>query len=136
MVLVCKYCFPCQFPLFSNIKYNLAKSEGLGSVLTGRRFGGSMTMNKPYMVGEAGPEIVTPYGFGGRVSPIKYNVPRSAMSPELMEAVNNTNIANSSSLVYNINVDASGMSDPKDLAKYIVSTIKAEKNSRSFGRGV
>ncbi len=117
-------------------QYNLAKSEGLGSVLTGRRFGGSMTMNKPYMVGEAGPEIVTPYGFGGRVSPIKYNVPRSAMSPELMEAVNNTNIANSSSLVYNINVDASGMSDPKDLAKYIVSTIKAEKNSRSFGRGV
>ena len=51
---------------------------------------------------------------GERVSPIKYNGPRSAISPELMEAVNNTNIANSSILVYNINVDASGMSDPKD----------------------
>ena len=116
--------------------YNSIKTAGLATVLTGRRFGGSMTMNKPYLVGESGPEVVMPYGFGGRVSPIKYNVPRSAMSPELMEAVNNTNIANSSSLVYNINVDAAGITDPKGLAKYIVSTIKAEENARSFGRSV
>ena len=113
-------------------------ANGAGAIYTpfnGRQFGGSMTMNKPYLVGENGPEVVMPYGSGSKVDP-KFSIPRSSVSPELMEAVSNINVANSSSLVYNINVDAAGVTDPKSLAKYIVSTIKSEENARSFGRSV
>ena len=107
--------------------YNKVKSEGLAS-LVGRKFGGSMTMNKPYMVGENGPEIVMPYGSGGKVVPIKYNVPAMASG-----GIINGSMASSSP---QINVTVNGVNDPKQAADRAAQLINSEMNRRKFSRSI
>jgi hypothetical protein len=107
--------------------YSKVKTEGLGS-LVARRFGGSMTMNKPYMVGENGPEVVMPYGSGGRVVPIKYNVPAMASG-----GIMNGSMASSSP---QINVTVNGVNDPKQAADRAAQLINSEMNRRKFSRSI
>jgi murein DD-endopeptidase MepM/ murein hydrolase activator NlpD len=107
--------------------YSKVKNEGAIS-LVGRRFGGSMTMNKPYMVGENGPEIVMPYGSGGRVVPIKYNVPAMASG-----GIMNGSMASSSP---QINVTVNGVNDPKQAADRAAQLINSEMNRRKFSRSI
>jgi murein DD-endopeptidase MepM/ murein hydrolase activator NlpD len=107
--------------------YSKVKNEGAIS-LVGRRFGGSMTMNKPYMVGENGPEIVMPYGSGGKVVPIKYNVPAMASG-----GIINGSMASSSP---QINVTVNGVNDPKQAADRAAQLINSEMNRRKFSRSI
>lgn len=107
--------------------YNQVKNEGVASLI-GRRFGGSMTMNKPYMVGENGPEIVMPYGSGGKVVPIKYNVPAMANG-----GIINGSMASSSP---QINVTVNGVNDPKQAADRAAQLINSEMNRRKFSRSI
>jgi murein DD-endopeptidase MepM/ murein hydrolase activator NlpD len=107
--------------------YTKVKTEGLAS-LVARRFGGSMTMNKPYMVGENGPEVVMPYGSGGRVVPIKYNVPAMASG-----GIMNGSMASSSP---QINVTVNGVNDPKQAADRAAQLINSEMNRRKFSRSI
>jgi murein DD-endopeptidase MepM/ murein hydrolase activator NlpD len=107
--------------------YNKVKSEGITS-LVGRRFGGSMTMNKPYMVGENGPEVVMPYGSGGRVVPIKYNVPAMASG-----GIINGGMGSASP---QINVTVNGVNDPKQAADRAAQLINSEMNRRKFSRSI
>jgi TP901 family phage tail tape measure protein len=107
--------------------YNKVMNEGVAS-LVGRRFGGSMTMNKPYMVGENGPEIVMPYGSGGKVVPIKYNVPAMASG-----GIINGSMASSSP---QINVTVNGVNDPKQAADRAAQLINSEMNRRKFSRSI
>ena len=108
--------------------YNKVINEGVSSLLVGRRFGGSMTMNKPYMVGENGPEIVMPYGSGGKVVPIKYNVPAMAGG-----GIINGSMASSSP---QINVTVNGVNDPKQAADRAAQLINSEMNRRKFSRSI
>jgi murein DD-endopeptidase MepM/ murein hydrolase activator NlpD len=107
--------------------YSKVKNEGAVSLL-GRKFGGSMTMNKPYMVGENGPEIVMPYGSGGKVVPIKYNVPKMASG-----GIINGSMASSSP---QINVTVNGVNDPKQAADRAAQLINSEMNRRKFSRSI
>jgi TP901 family phage tail tape measure protein len=107
--------------------YNQVKNDGIASLI-GRRFGGSMTMNKPYMVGEDGPEIVMPYGSGGKVVPIKYNVPAMANG-----GIINGSMASSSP---QINVTVNGVNDPKQAADRAAQLINSEMNRRKFSRSI
>jgi murein DD-endopeptidase MepM/ murein hydrolase activator NlpD len=107
--------------------YSKVKNEGAVSLL-GRKFGGSMTMNKPYMVGENGPEIVMPYGSGGKVVPIKYNVPKMASG-----GIMNGSMASSSP---QINVTVNGVNDPKQAADRAAQLINSEMNRRKFSRSI
>jgi TP901 family phage tail tape measure protein len=107
--------------------YNKVMNEGVAS-LVGRQFGGSMTMNKPYMVGENGPEIVMPYGSGGKVVPIKYNVPAMASG-----GIINGSMASSSP---QINVTVNGVNDPKQAADRAAQLINSEMNRRKFSRSI
>ncbi len=107
--------------------YTQVKNEGIAS-LVGRKFGGSMTMNKPYMVGENGPEVVMPYGSGGRVVPIKYNVPAMASG-----GIINGSMASSSP---QINVTVNGVNDPKQAADRAAQLINSEMNRRKFSRSI
>jgi len=107
--------------------YNQVKNEGIAS-LVGRRFGGSMTMNKPYMVGENGPEVVMPYGSGGKVVPIKYNVPAMASG-----GIINGSMASGSP---QINVTVNGVNDPKQAADRAAQLINSEMNRRKFSRSI
>jgi hypothetical protein len=87
-----------------------------------------MTMNKPYMVGENGPEVVMPYGSGGRVVPIKYNVPAMASG-----GIMNGSMASSSP---QINVTVNGVNDPKQAADRAAQLINSEMNRRKFSRSI
>jgi TP901 family phage tail tape measure protein len=107
--------------------YNQVKNEGVASLI-GRKFGGSMTMNKPYMVGENGPEIVMPYGSGGKVVPIKYNVPAMASG-----GIMNGNMV---STAPQINVTVNGVNDPKQAADRAAQLINSEMNRRMFSRSI
>jgi len=107
--------------------YNKVMNEGVASLI-GRRFGGSMTMNKPYMVGENGPEIVMPYGSGGKVVPIKYNVPAMANG-----GIINGSMASGSP---QINVTVNGVNDPKQAADRAAQLINSELNRRKFSRSI
>jgi TP901 family phage tail tape measure protein len=107
--------------------YNKVKSQGIMSLI-GRKFGGSMTMNKPYMVGENGPEVVMPYGSGGKVVPIKYNVPAMASG-----GIINGSMASSSP---QINVTVNGVNDPKQAADRAAQLINSEMNRRKFSRSI
>jgi murein DD-endopeptidase MepM/ murein hydrolase activator NlpD len=114
--------------------FNEIKTNGLASVLTGRRFGGSMTMNKPYLVGENGPEVVMPYGAGGKVMPrFKVAMPSDAL----------TGIAQASGDIINttvggdtvINLSVNGVNDPHLAARKVMDIIHMETKRRQFGRG-
>jgi len=107
--------------------YNQVKNDGVSSLL-GRKFGGSMTMNKPYMVGENGPEIVMPYGSGGKVVPVKYNVPAMANG-----GIINGSMASGSP---QINVTVNGVNDPKQAADRAAQLINSEMNRRKFSRSI
>ena len=107
--------------------YNQVKNDGVASLI-GRRFGGSMTMNKPYMVGENGPEVVMPYGSGGKVVPIKYNVPAMASG-----GIINGSMASGSP---QINVTVNGVNDPKQAADRAAQLINSEMNRRKFSRSI
>lgn len=107
--------------------YNKVMKDGVASLI-GRRFGGSMTMNKPYMVGEDGPEIVMPYGSGGKVVPIKYNVPAMASG-----GIMNGSMVSSSP---QINVTVNGVNDPKQAADRAAQLINSEMNRRKFSRSI
>jgi hypothetical protein len=107
--------------------YNQVKNDGVAS-LVGRKFGGSMTMNKPYMVGENGPEIVMPYGSGGKVVPVKYNVPAMANG-----GIINGSMASGSP---QINVTVNGVNDPKQAADRAAQLINSEMNRRNFSRSI
>ena len=107
--------------------YNKVMNEGVAPLI-GRKFGGSMTMNKPYLVGENGPEVVMPYGSGGRVVPIKYNVPAMASG-----GIINGSMASSSP---QINVTVNGVNDPKQAADRAAQLINSEMNRRKFSRSI
>jgi hypothetical protein len=87
-----------------------------------------MTMNKPYMVGENGPEVVMPYGSGGRVVPIKYNVPAMASG-----GIINGGMGSASP---QINVTVNGVNDPKQAADRAAQLINSEMNRRKFSRSI
>lgn len=90
-----------------------------------RMFGGSMTMNKPYLVGENGPEVVLPYGSGSRVSP-KFSVPTGT----------NGIMVNTMPTTRDINILIDGSRSPQEVASYVISEIRKEDSRRSFGRGI
>ena len=99
---------------------------------TGRQFGGSMTMNKPYLVGENGPEVVMPYGSGSRVSP-RFNVPSESsvatVSQDYGDIINNNSYSN---MVVNLSV--SGVNDPNKAADRVIEILNAESNRRNHSR--
>lgn len=114
--------------------YNDIKNNGLGTVLTGRRFGGSMTMNKPYVVGENGPEVVMPYGAGGKVIP-KFKIAGAAQSVigagQSVGDIINTTVGGDTY----INLSVNGIHDPNQAARRVMEIINGETNRRQFGRG-
>jgi TP901 family phage tail tape measure protein len=93
----------------------------------GRRFGGSMTMNKPYLVGENGPEVVLPYGAGSRVEP-NFSIPSA--SSGIIDG------AGAGSLSQNISIIVNGAKSPQEVAKYVVEQINKQDSRRDFGRSV
>jgi SLT domain-containing protein len=93
----------------------------------GRRFGGSMTMNKPYLVGENGPEVVLPYGAGSRVEP-NFSIPSA--SSGIIDG------AGASSMSKNISIIVNGAKNPQEVAKYVVAQINKQDNRRDFGRSI
>jgi hypothetical protein len=108
---------------------NLMKvgSSALLPSYNARQFGGSMTMNKPYLVGENGPEFVMPYGSGGKVSPIKYSVPKMADGGII-------NGATQSGATINMNIN--GVNDPNAAAERAVKLIKSQEVRRNFSVSV
>jgi murein DD-endopeptidase MepM/ murein hydrolase activator NlpD len=101
---------------------------------TGRQFGGSMTMNKPYLVGENGPEVVMPYGSGSRVEP-RFNVANASSSvagvrQPVGDIINNTTGGDTY-----INLSVNGVNDPNKAAQRVMEIISMEQNRREFGRG-
>ncbi len=105
-------------------------SEGAASVYEsypGRRFGGSMTMNKPYLVGENGPEVVLPYGSGSRVDP-SFTIPSA--SSGIIDG------AGASSMSKNISIVVNGAKNPQEVAKYVVAQINKQDSRRDFGRSI
>ena len=63
------------------------------------------------------------------VRAMKYNVPQNNQG-----VVDASTISNNS--VYNINVDASGTNNPREVANQVVKAIRSEESRRSFGRKV
>ena len=63
------------------------------------------------------------------IEAMKYNVPQNNQG-----IVDASTISNNS--VYNINVDASGTNNPREVANQVVKAIRTEENRRSFGRKV
>jgi hypothetical protein len=102
------------------------------SPLTGRKFGGSMTMNKPYLVGENGPEVVMPYGSGSRVDP-RFNVPSGSsiatVSQNSSDIINNSSYSN---MVVNLSV--SGVNDPNKAADRVIEILNKETGRRNHSR--
>ena len=102
------------------------------SPLTGRKFGGSMTMNKPYLVGENGPEVVMPYGSGSRVDP-KFNVPSGSsiatVSQDSSDIINSNSYSN---MVVNLSV--SGVNDPNKAANKVIEIINSQASRRNHSR--
>jgi TP901 family phage tail tape measure protein len=99
---------------------------------TGRQFGGSMTMNKPYLVGENGPEVVMPYGSGSRVDP-KFNVPSGSsiatISQDYGDIINNSSYSN---MVVNLSVN--GVNDPNKAADRVIEILNSEASRRNHSR--
>ena len=102
------------------------------SPLTGRKFGGSMTMNKPYLVGENGPEVVMPYGSGSRVDP-RFNVPSGSsiatVSQDYGDIINSNSYSN---MVVNLSV--SGVNDPNKAADRVIEILNKETGRRNHSR--
>jgi hypothetical protein len=100
--------------------------------LTGRQFGGSMTMNKPYLVGENGPEVVMPYGSGSRVDP-RFNVPSGSsiatVSQDYGDIINSNSYSN---MVVNLSV--SGVNDPNKAADRVIEILNKETGRRNHSR--
>jgi len=63
------------------------------------------------------------------IEAMKYNIPQNNQG-----SVDASTISNNS--VYNINVDASGTNNPREVANQVVKAIRSEENRRSFGRKV
>jgi TP901 family phage tail tape measure protein len=63
------------------------------------------------------------------VRAMKYNVPQNNQG-----SIDASTISNNS--VYNINVDASGTNNPREVANQVVKAIRSEENRRSFGRKI
>jgi TP901 family phage tail tape measure protein len=110
-------------------------AEGAAAVytpLTGRKFGGSMTMNKPYLVGENGPEVVMPYGSGSRVDP-RFNVPSGSsiatVSQDYGDIINSNSYSN---MVVNLSV--SGVNDPNKAADRVIEILNKETGRRNHSR--
>jgi TP901 family phage tail tape measure protein len=105
-------------------------SKGAGAVYSSygaRKFGGSMTMNKPYLVGENGPEVVLPYGSGSRVDP-SFTIPSA--SSGIIDG------AGASSMSKNISIVVNGAKNPQEVAKYVVAQINKQDSRRDFGRSI
>jgi TP901 family phage tail tape measure protein len=117
---------------------NTVRSKGVRGLMNPRQFGGSMTMNKPYMVGERGPEVFLPYGSGGKISPISYDVPQNTtgMATQTAAVAGGITTQESSNVYYNVNVDASATNNPRDVANYVIRALKQEENRRSFSRRI
>jgi TP901 family phage tail tape measure protein len=117
---------------------NTVRSKGVRGLMNPRQFGGSMTMNKPYMVGESGPEVFLPYGSGGKISPISYDVPQNTtgMATQTAAVAGGITTQESSNVYYNVNVDASATNNPRDVANYVIRALKQEENRRSFSRRI
>ena len=99
---------------------------------TGRQFGGSMTMNKPYLVGENGPEVVMPYGSGSRVDP-KFNVPSgSSIATVSQDSSDIINCNSYSNMVVNLSV--SGVNDPNKAANKVIEILNSEASRRNHSR--
>jgi TP901 family phage tail tape measure protein len=99
---------------------------------TGRQFGGSMTMNKPYLVGENGPEVVMPYGSGSRVDP-KFNVPSGSSIATVSQISSDIINSNSySNMVVNLSV--SGVNDPNKAADRVIEILNKETGRRNHSR--
>ena len=105
--------------VFSDVMEN-----GIMTQYPGRRFGGSMTMNKPYVVGESGPEVFMPYGSGGRVVPIKYNMPKMASGGIIDGTVNNAPA---------INISVNGVNDPSQAADRVMQLLNQQMRRKDFG---
>ena len=110
-------------------------AEGAAAVytpLTGRKFGGSMTMNKPYLVGENGPEVVMPYGSGSRVDP-RFNIPSGSsiatVSQDYGDIINSNSYSN---MVVNLSV--SGVNDPNKAADRVIEILNKETGRRNHSR--
>ena len=110
-------------------------TNGAAAIYTpfnGRQFGGSMTMNKPYLVGENGPEVVMPYGSGSRVDP-KFDVPSgnsiSTISQDYGDIINNSSYSN---MVVNLSV--SGINDPNMAADRVIEILNSEASRRNHSR--
>jgi hypothetical protein len=117
---------------------NTVRSKGVRGLMNPRQFGGSMTMNKPYLVGEKGPEVFLPYGAGGKISPISYDVPQNTtgMATQTAAIAGGITTQESSNVYYNVNVDASATNNPRDVANYVIRALKQEENRRSFSRRI
>ncbi len=99
---------------------------------TGRQFGGSMTMNKPYLVGENGPEVVMPYGSGSRVDP-RFNVPSGSSIATVSQNYSDIISSNSySNMVVNLSV--SGVNDPNKAADRVIEILNKETGRRNHSR--
>jgi TP901 family phage tail tape measure protein len=99
---------------------------------TGRQFGGSMTMNKPYLVGENGPEVVMPYGSGSRVDP-RFNVPSGSSIATVSQISSDIINSNSySNMVVNLSV--SGVNDPNKAADRVIEILNKETGRRNHSR--
>jgi hypothetical protein len=101
---------------------------------TGRQFGGSMTMNKPYLVGENGPEVVMPYGSGSRVDP-RFNVPSgSSISTVLQDYGDIINNSSYNNMIVNLSVN--GVNDPNEAANRVIDILNYETNRRNHSRKI
>jgi hypothetical protein len=111
---------------------NTVRSKGVRGIMNKREFGGSMTMNKPYLVGERGPEIVMPYGSGSRVDP-KFDVPSggsvSTISQDYGDIINNSSYNN---MIVNLSV--SGVNDPNKAADRVIEILNKETSRRNHSR--
>ena len=110
-------------------------NEGAAAVYTpfpGRKFGGSMTMNKPYLVGENGPEVVMPYGSGSRVDP-KFNVPSNSSITKVSKDSGDI-ISNSSLNSMVVNLSVNGVNDPNKAATRVIEIINSEAKRRNHSR--
>jgi TP901 family phage tail tape measure protein len=107
-------------------------AESVYTPFNGRKFGGSMTMNKPYLVGENGPEVVMPYGSGSRVDP-KFNVPSGSsiatVSQDYGDIINNSSYNN---MIVNLSV--SGVNDPNKAADRVIEILNKETSRRNHSR--
>jgi TP901 family phage tail tape measure protein len=117
---------------------NTVRSKGVRGLMNPRQFGGSMTMNKPYLVGERGPEVFMPYGSGGKISPVSYDVPQNTTgtSSQVAAITGGITTQESNNVYYNVNVDASATNNPRDVANYVIRALKQEENRRSFSRRI